>query len=135
MLTAKEAVSRVRDGAKHAAHDGVRSPNLSVGDHVRQGDLYIWALEEIPSGAVPMGAVHLQLAPGTSQGSRHALDSADGVSMFSLRTPNALQGPMFMLDQPRTITHPEHGHITLPPGCYGVTYQRAYADELRAVRD
>lgn len=29
----------------------------------------------------------------------------------------------------------EHGHLTLPPGIYQVTYQRQFDDEIRRVKD
>ena len=100
----------------------------------QQGDIY---LSKAPISSVAKGARAQsgQLAPGTTQGSRHCVDPAK----VRISTPDALasplQGPTLYAKESFTITHPEHGHITLPPGCYRVTYQRAYADEMRRVMD
>lgn len=98
----------------------------SPGDRFRQGDLYITLLGDIPADATPMKEPALQLVPGSTQGSRHCLDSGAGVQMFTLAKPGTLDGPVFRLADERTVTHPEHGHVILPGGgrCYGVHYQR-----------
>lgn len=63
----------------------------SLGDAVRQGDVYIQligdsALEALDGfySAVPAAEVanHLQLAPGNTKGSRHILQSAEGLEMW-----------------------------------------------------
>ena len=76
-----------------------------------------------------------QLAPGTTRGSRHILDSLDGVELYIVKDADALTGPLVVTLKERVVTHPEHGDVILPPGCYAITYQRAYADELRRVAD
>ena len=106
----------------------------SDGDAFRQGDIYITRRDVVENRFV-LGSVDLQLAPGTTQGSRHCLDSCEGVEMYRDRNGDALQGPLIRLFVERTITHPEHGDVVLPPGTYEVTYQRAYAEELRRVQD
>jgi len=103
-------------------------------DYVRQGDVYIWLVSKLPQDAKPVKAIE-QLAPGTTKGSRHCLDSLNGVTMFVRLNANELQGPFMRLDCERVVTHPEHGDWRLPPGLYEITYQRAFADELRRVRD
>ena len=63
----------------------------SLGDAVRQGDVYIQAIDETALEAlqgfyyqVPAEALenHLQLAPGNTKGSRHILQSAEGLEMW-----------------------------------------------------
>lgn len=103
-------------------------------DYVRQGDVYIWLRSKVPAGANQIKAV-AQLAPGTTKGSRHCLDSLEGVTMFAMPDANELQGPLLKLDCERVVTHPEHGDWRLGPGVYEITYQRAFAEELRRVRD
>jgi len=103
-------------------------------DYVRQGDVYIWLRSKMPRGAQPIKAV-AQLAPGTTKGSRHCLDSLEGVTMFAVPDANELQGPLLKLKCERVVTHPEHGDWRLPAGLYEITYQRAMAEELRRVRD
>jgi len=106
------------------------------GDYVRQGDLYITLLEKIPQDVKLDDSPQAQLAPGASKGSRHILDSLDGVKIFKRSSASALQGPILSLSQSRTVTHPEHGDIELfEGGCFEITYQRQHAEELRRARD
>lgn len=106
----------------------------SPGDALRQGDLIVTLLDRLPSGAKEVGEPQLQLADGSTQGSRHCLDSPDGVRMYEVADKGAYDGPILDLSRERTITHPEHGHMVLPPGCYAVTYQRTVDSEQREAR-
>jgi hypothetical protein len=59
----------------------------SIGDAVRQGDVYIQLIDEADIAAAggllsKMKEPMLQLAPGNTKGSRHCLASADGVEMW-----------------------------------------------------
>lgn len=103
-------------------------------DFVRQGDVYIWLRSKMPSNVTEIRP-QSQLAPGTTKGSRHCLDSLEGVTMYSVEDGDALQGPFIKLDCERVVEHPEHGNWRLPAGLYEITYQRAFAEELRRVRD
>lgn len=111
--------------------------SLSVKDGIRQGDVYIVCLPEVPEDAKRMGQVQMQLAPGTTQGSRHILESAEGVTMYTWERfqDNPLSGPILECKQPVRITHPEHGDWTIPEGVWHCRYQRAFAEELRRVQD
>jgi len=100
----------------------------------RQGDLYFTKLDAVPEGVRPWPFLHGQLAPGSSQGSRHCVDR-DTVRLWLLQQPTALDGPVIEAPDGVRITHPEHGHQQYPPGVYQVTFQRAYAGELRRVVD
>lgn len=105
------------------------------GDHFRQGDIYIWKRDSIPASAIKAKKKDAQLAPGTSKGSRHILDSLEGVEVFQIDSSDPLQGPFLKTGQERVVTHPEHGNVLLPAGCYEITYQLAYAEERRRVED
>lgn len=116
--------------------DAQRFPEAaSAGDGFRQGDIYIIKLDAMPAGCVLDTKPNAQIAEGNTQGSRHILDSLVGVEIFQRQQRDALQGPILRTSTERTITHPEHGDVILPPGCYEITYQRAYAEELRRVAD
>ncbi len=106
------------------------------GDAVRQGDVYLTFLESLPSGVRKM-KTPTQLAPGTSQGSRHVLDSTDGVSAYELANATEFDGPVLCLACERTVTHPEHGDWVLSEGIYAVSYQRTQdvLDQQRRVQD
>lgn len=136
-MTAKKSFEAVQNSAeKIRNNEAQRFPEAaSPGDCFRQGDIYIELLAELPAKLVLAKKQEAQLAPGTTKGSRHILDSLDGVEVFSLECPTALDGPVLKIKKERVVTHPEHGNVILPPGIYGVTYQRAYAEELRRVAD
>ncbi len=134
MTTAMKVFQQIKDRAEEIRTDKPqRFPDAaSVGDFWRQGDVYVTKISKC-HGKQCKG--ERQVAPGTTQGSRHVLDSLDGVQMYRVDGADALTGPQIRLTQERTLTHPEHGNLVLPPGCYSITYQRAYADELRRVAD
>ena len=93
-----------------------------VGDCLAQGDLYLCIYE----GRPPVGYVAVknaterdrQLVPGNTQGSRHCLDSLEGVKLFRPEnwTEDDLRGPLLVLSKERTVTHPTHGAVTIPAG-------------------
>src|SRR5262249_5969606 len=130
-------LGRVQESAETIRNDETqRFPEAaSDGDIARQGDVYLEKLERVPTGCTLEPNPVAQLAPGTTQGSRHILDSLVGVTVYRLANPTPLDGPILDLSTERTVTHPEHGNIVLPPGVYGVTYQRAFAEEVRRVAD
>src|ERR1700722_16314667 len=122
-LTAADSLRRVQESAERIDRGKPqRFPEAaSAGDTFRQGDLYFTLLEQVPTDAIREKAPDLQLAPGTTQGSRHCLDSLQGVRVFRLAEPTPLDGPILELAEQRTVEHPEHRHVILPPGVYGVT--------------
>lgn len=120
----------------------------SPGDTVRQGDLLLVCLAELPAGRP---AETRQLAPGTTQGSRHVAEGlcrvshsanpAQIVAAINRLVRGAvvlapLVGPVVECYGVTTITHPEHGHKQLPAETvWAVVYQRQYAEEVRRVVD
>ncbi len=104
---------------------------------VGQGDLQIAHCKAIPKDAVVLkGGAEIQLAQGTTQGSRHMLQMREGVTLYRVAKPGPLDGGYIEAKERCYIAHPEHAHMDLPPGLYAVTYQQDLgADELRAVRD
>ena len=136
-LTAERSLHSIQSSAEKIRNDQTQrfSEAANISDVWRQGDVYIELLGAVPDGAKCEQKPNLQLAPGTTQGSRHILDSLDGVTMYRLENPTVLDGPILDLASERTITHPEHGDIILPPGVYGITYQRAFGEELRRAAD
>jgi hypothetical protein len=129
-----------------------KAGTVSPGDVIRQGDLYLVCLgDKMPKFRdKPEVLKDQQLAPGTSQGSRHV---AVGAVHYKVNTdaladlmnkatggktefPGGLCGGMIKAGKECVIEHPEHGHIGLPEGDYwGIGYQRQYAEELRRVQD
>lgn len=112
---------------------------MEVGDEWRQGDLRIIRLSddfgETNAKDIKPAKPQQQLAPGTTQGSRHCLSNLEGVEFFVLVKATPLDGPVIRTGA-NSITHPEHGDcVDLPAGWYAFPGQRAYADELRRVAD
>jgi hypothetical protein len=117
-------------------NDGVhRFPEAaSIGDTVRQGDIYITLLDGRPDQCSPVKKPSNQLAPGNTQGSRHCIDKMENVNVFSLKYPSVYDGPVLEVKSETTITHSEHGDWALPSGCYAVSYQRTEDREGRQRR-
>lgn len=128
-------IEQITERAKKMAKpDPVKYGSMAPGDYHRQGDVYFTKLEKMPDGCAKAEA-QVQLAPGTTQGSRHCLESLSGVEFFRAAQATELDGPVLKCEKPITVNHPEHGTVTMPPGVYSVTYQRQHADELRRIRD
>lgn len=117
----------------------------SVGDVVRQGDLYLVCLES-PQGRREVA--ERQLAPGTTQGSRHVAEGdcvirVDEVTVTvndhennSAMVPSQLIGPAIECRGEVEIAHPQHQNKILPAGTnWAVVYQRKLAEEIRRIQD
>lgn len=135
-VTIERAMTDVNQAAESIRRaDPQRFPDAaSPGDALRQGDLLVTLLDGVPKGVRKADKPRLQLAEGSTQGSRHCLDSLEGVTVYELKDRGPYDGPVLDLTTERTITHPEHGHMVLPPGCYAVTYQRTVDSEQREQR-
>lgn len=127
--TLKQHAETIRNDAEH------RIETMSPGDCWAQGDIGIVCLKSLPVGSAKIVKPSAQLAPGTTQGSRHCLRRLRGVTLYRIAEPTPLDGPVIDAPKGCAIDHPEHGNVVLPPGIYAIVYQRAYADELRRVQD
>lgn len=111
---------------------------MKVGTFIRQGDVYLERIARLPADA-GVAVADRQLAAGTTQGSRHVAEGA-GVKVYAApKKAHALTGPFVVSKERFLLTHPEHGHFSLPGGIYRTTFQRDYAREraaeIRAVAD
>lgn len=135
-MTAAKAYRQVAGHAEKIKNDEPqRVATCSPWDGWPQGDVLLVRLDALPDGCKKIARPDRQLAPGTTQGSRHCLDSLAGVTLYRLADPTPLDGPVILAEREFTVEHPEHGDITLPAGVWGVVYQRAFADEIRRVQD
>lgn len=94
----------------------------------RQGDVLLSMVERLPPGleAVPTTGPALALMPpGTTSDGTHLLPLTAGLRAFQ---QVGQDGPAewLSLDQPVTLSHPEHAPLTLDPGCWHVVRQRQY---------
>lgn len=143
--TAQTVIAEIEENAKSFA---APTPELrmvrtiEVGEHVRQGDCLIERLTRVPK-VFSVRTTNRQLAPGTTQGSRHVLGVAKTDWLGEWSQPDQLPhehevwilpkaeqekqplvGPVIVITGRCVVTHPEHAHVSLPSGTYGVTYER-----------
>jgi hypothetical protein len=135
-LNVATVLQQVQDRAEKIKNDETQQfpEAANAGDCWVQGDVYITLLEALPADVVKITKPEKQLAPGTTQGSRHCLDALAGVTVYRLPNPGMLDGPVIRCLKERTITHPEHGDVVLPPGIYQISYQRDLDAENRERR-
>lgn len=135
METAEHTFQEIRQSAEAIRNDECQTFPESArdGDAARQGDVYVIfrdKLPEVDENRFEEFTAEAQVAPGNTQGSRHIWDSLEGVRMFRWigiwNERGETQGPFYVLDQPRTLTHPEHGDWLFPAGVYEIRYQRKF---------
>lgn len=127
--------AEVLNHAESIRNDGEHVINPEPLDAWWQGDIRITRLPSVPTDCVKVKNPQAQLAIGNTQGSRHCLRAMDGVTMYVLPDATVLDGPVIDATEGCAVDHPEHGNVILPPGVYAITYQRAYAQELRRTQD
>lgn len=103
---------------------------------LRQGDVLLVPIEEVPEGAKPVPRVggRLIAAEGEATGHAHAIvdESAELVTAEGAEE-------LYLLvhgSKPVELVHEEHGTVSVPPGSYEVRRQREYTpEENRMVAD
>lgn len=136
MQTAVDAFKAIEEKAATSKPSLRNIAKMTIGQVIRQGDLYVEKVKAAHLHGEKVAA--RQLAIGNTQGSRHVAEGE--VSVFEPSdSKNVLLGPVVKAETRWTLTHPEHGHFSLPAGVYQVRYQRDYAseraEELRRVQD
>ncbi|MCP4124603.1 MAG: hypothetical protein GY751_22905 [Bacteroidetes bacterium] len=116
----------------------------TIGDRIWQGDLALTIMPKTsPKNYKKISQKdflkinNLQLVHGSNKGSKHCIDSLEGVEINIPEDWNAesLDGPFLTLTKERTVTHPVHGDVTIPAGfSVACTYQREYDTEQRRER-
>jgi hypothetical protein len=101
---------------------------------VRQGDVLLVPVENIPMGCSPVSrrGGRLILAEGEKTGHHHAISDTDVALVIGEMERRFLE----VGDGGATLTHDEHARIAVAPGPYEVLIQVEYAPgELRRVAD
>jgi hypothetical protein len=149
-MTAARAFREVLTSAeKIKCDDSEVVQAVEPGDVIRQGDVYLVALDSKPKKAGAFAG--RQLAPGDTQGSRHVAEGdceiyqpeeTDAIRILNRLIPETrgetqFLGPVIVAKGAVEITHPEHGNRTLPGEgqAYLVTYQRTGRDTIRRAED
>ena len=100
----------------------------------QQGDVLLQQIPALPTGAqVRQRGGRIVLAEGEVTGHAHAIEEAEGVQLYTLD-----QLLYLVADHEVTVTHEEHGAVTLLAGIYQVGIVQEYdylAEEARKVRD
>lgn len=123
--SAAEVLAQIQKEAEEANPELRFVRTCGEGDEVRQGDLYLYPLDEEPSHE-SQALNSLKLASGDSPGSRHIV-VGKALAYDRLQRQTALDGPVLLAQERVVLTHPEHAHVSLPAGWYEVRYQRDYA--------
>jgi hypothetical protein len=135
-MTAIKEFEAVKFHAESIRNDGEhRVEVMDPGDCWAQGDIGILMIQAVPAGAKVSKSPSAQLAPGNTQGSRHVLESMEGLTLYEIDNATPLDGPVIDAPSGCRVNHPEHGDVTLPTGVYAIVYQRAFAEELRRIQD
>ena len=136
MKTVVEVQSHIETQAVNNSNETRVVEKMEVGEGIRQGDVYIWKVSEIPSDySIP--TMERQIAQGDTKGSRHILEETTSLRIFKKSTPSPLDGPAFTSVEDIVLTHPEHADFVIKGGgCFISEYQQDFAaEEIRAVRD
>jgi hypothetical protein len=125
-----QVVGEVRDFAQDPLKETRVIDSVEVGQHVRQGDVYI---QRVAAPAAWKETKNRQLAPGTTMGSRHTVDESVKVlanpagakveRTTDNRFPFRCNGPQIVSEDRFTVSHPEHADFSLPAGTYQVSFQ------------
>lgn len=134
MQTALQAHETISQAAKESRPELRQIEKIKVGEAIRQGDVYLIRIQRKPEGFTAK-TNNRQLAPGTTQGSRHVL--AAGPTIYAKpKDADVLVGPVIVSKERFLLEHPEHAHFSLPAGTYQCRYQQEWSEvERRAVRD
>lgn len=104
---------------------------------VRQGDVMVVAVDEIPEGATEVADDdgRVVLAYGEVTGHAHAFSRSES-RMVKLRQDEKGLRYLDVGGGGATLKHEEHAPIAIPPGRYEVRRQREYSpEEIRVVAD
>lgn len=127
MMTAEAILETIQKESERRTEERF-ARTMQTGEWVRQGDVYIVRLND---DAKTSDTPHVrQLAPGTSKGSRHVV--AGKAKVYAPLGEDPLVGPTIVAKARFVVEHPEHAHVSLPAGRYGVRYQQDIAREERA---
>ena len=136
-MTAEQAITHITEQATFRAKGHDRKVSLTIGEHVRQGDIYIVRVPD--NHAHGEETKDRQLAQGESRGSRHIAEAPAKVYAGTTAPSHALNsrlflGPCVQSDAEFMISHPEHANVILTAGTYQIVHQMD-ALTLKRVQD
>lgn len=105
--------------------------------HVRQGDVLVRRIVDMPKGAIqkPTEGGRVVIAYGEVTGHAHAIAESEAVEFTFAIAGNVVRRFLQVIAK-ATIKHEEHSAIELPAGVYEIVQQREYSpQEIRNVQD
>ena len=119
----------LRPAAVGSATSPVESAAAQPGTQLRQGDVLLVAVDELPleGRELPRDRGRVVLALGEATGHAHAISSS-GAALLEHEG-----GRFVRVEGPAVLDHEEHGAIAIPPGNYRVVIQREYAPETASL--
>ena len=129
VLEIHDAIQSEADSRSETSADTRNISKMSIGEWFRQGDVYVEKSRKADLTEYTKATTDLQVAFGTTKGSRHILRDNPTLKVFLKETPGPLDGPMFTSTQPIVLEHPEHANFAFPAGTYVVELQQDFAKE------
>lgn len=131
MLTLEQAVDAV---TKTKPDKAVRiTRRIEIGSVLHQGDVYLHCVADDHPRGKQIGRDQTQIAVGTNAGARHVIEGKvrvfegkklpDTVKVTNARIIPEILGPVVVVEEPASLTHPEHANHNIPAGTYQVHYQ------------
>ena len=148
IMQTQEAISMVNRQAEALFLPETRFVDaMNLSEYARQGDIYLAKIDALPPGCKLIQ--NRQLAPGTTQGSRHI--AGEITKVYSHPQQGEIEqvtavidgktiaggraiGPVIVQEEFDVTEHPQHAHVSLPPGIYQV-YGQIDPNTLRRVQD
>jgi len=135
MKTATELSKKLKDAPiTQEAWTG----SIPEGSHIRQGDVYLCNEKKptIEMGDILSNGESIQIAPGTTQGSRHVIT---GAKVFAPKQTSPLVGVVICVEDGKTakLVHPTHRPFNIVGPCtLQVRFPRDFMrEELRRLQD
>jgi len=125
----KQHFATIREYAANPLGDMRVIDDFPVGYHVRQGDVYVFRVDDFDKESFDFTSER-QLAPGDTLGSRHTV--SDAVNVYKPVVANRVEqtevgymgvGPVIVSKDRWTLMHPEHADISICEGTYQIYYQ------------
>ena len=141
-MTAEQALETVRCSVANPKPETISLSGVNtVGEFVRQGDIYIRLIKKPAMSdleVVDTAQWDGQLAEGDGKGSRHIINKPSTVKAWRKKTRQVQDG--YILHTGKTgveVTHPDHGHVNLGADCwFEVFYQvNLFNSEKSRVKD
>jgi hypothetical protein len=132
-MNVKEAMKFVNKGTVRGVTTGTYTDQeFPVGSIHWQGDVgFLRVADKTGARQVQNRA---QLAPGSSRGSRHIINSSVQYKMFQRPERDLTEGPIVEAETELRVDHPDHGTTTFPAGFYQILYQRQVTADGRIER-